>query len=218
MALLILMADDDVGMRVAVADYLRHHGYGVVTASTGREALALLHEYHPQMVITDVRMPEMDGYELVREIRQYPPLRLLPVVFLTARDQVSDRVQGYQLGCDNYLAKPFELEELLAIVRNLFDRTQVMQAEWQFQSLRPGGRGSETAIDLPPPPDPAIDLSDRERVILGFLSEGLSNNQIGLQLHLSARTIEKYVTRLFRKTNTNTRAELVRFAVEHHLL
>ena len=102
MALLVLIAEDDVGIQVSTAAYLRQSGYGVITASDGREALRLLYEYHPHVVITDVIMPEMDGYELVREIRQHPSLRLLPVVFLTARNATVDRVRGYGLGCDVY--------------------------------------------------------------------------------------------------------------------
>lgn len=229
MALLVLIAEDDVGIQVATADYLRKAGYGVITASNGREALRLLYEYHPHVVITDVIMPEMDGYELVQAIRQHPSLRLLPVIFLTARNTMVDRVRGYDLGCDIYLPKPFELEELRAIVGNVLERSQMLQSELQFQrQAQSQSRSPFPSSPLPSYPldlscalvssSPAIDLTDREQEILSLLSEGLSNNQIGSHLHLSPRTVEKYVSRLLRKTETSNRAELVRFAVEHHLL
>jgi len=227
MALLVLIAEDDVGIQVSTAAYLRQSGYGVITASDGREALRLLYEYHPHVVITDVIMPEMDGYELVREIRQHPSLRLLPVVFLTARNATVDRVRGYGLGCDVYLPKPFELEELRAVVSNLLERSQMLQSELQFQrqfqsrsqnplnSAFPSSPLPAYGIETP---SPAVTLTDREQEILSLLSEGLSNTQIGAELHLSPRTVEKYVSRLLRKTETANRAELVRFAVEHHLI
>ena len=209
MPLQILVAEDDFGTRLAIHDYLEYLGYGVLAASNGQEALKLIYEFHPHLLITDVIMPYLDGYGLIQEIRKQPSLRLLPVIFLTARDQTPHRIKGYQLGCDAYLIKPFEMEELGAIVRNLLERSQLIQTEQQF---RPG-----------PPPEPphadlGFELSDREQEVLGFLSQGLSNTQIGEQLHLSARTVEKYVSSLLRKTATMNRAELVRFALKHHLI
>jgi DNA-binding NarL/FixJ family response regulator len=220
MPLLILVAEDDLGTRLAVSDYLEQQGYTALSASNGEDALKLLYEFHPHLVITDVMMPKMDGYRLIRQIRQEPALRLLPVIFLTARNEVTERVMGYQLGCDVYLPKPFELDELGAIVRNLLDRAQAVQGEWQFQrqigQAQPNSQGSQSKD--PFPLNNSVDLTDREKQILAPLSQGLSNIQIGQSLHLSPRTIEKYVSRLLRKTDTNNRAELVRFALEHDLI
>ncbi|MGA0199903.1 MAG: response regulator transcription factor [Prochlorotrichaceae cyanobacterium] len=209
MPLQILVAEDDFGTRLAIHDYLEYLGYGVLAATNGQEALKLIYEFHPHLIITDVMMPWLDGYALIQEIRKQPSLRLLPVIFLTARDQTPHRVKGYQLGCDAYLGKPFEMEELGAIVRNLLERSQLIQSEQQF---RPGTPEDSDGSDL------GFHLSDREHQVLGFLSQGLSNTQIGEQLHLSARTVEKYVSSLLRKTETINRAELVRFALQHHLI
>ena len=221
MALSILVTEDDLGTRIAIAECLKQAGYGVITAANGREALRLLYEHHPHVVITDVMMPEMDGYALVHEIRQHPSLRLLPVIFLTARDTTAERVRGYELGCDVYLPKPFELEELRAIVGNLIERSQMVQSEMQFQH-QVRSKSALAAVPLPAQnpmaAHPTLHFTDREQEILSLLSEGLSNNQIGSQLHLSPRTVEKYVSRLFRKTDTANRTELVRLAVEQHLL
>lgn len=213
MPLLILVAEDDFGTRLAIHDYLQYLGYGVLAVSNGCEALKMLYEFHPHLVITDVMMPKMDGYALIQEIRKQPMLRLLPVIFLTARDDTSYRIKGYQLGCDAYLPKPFEMEELGAIVRNLLERSQMIQMEQHFRPLAL----TEPGIGLGETVAPLI-LSDREQEVLGLLSQGLSNIQIGEKLHLSARTVEKYVSSLLRKTNTINRAELVRFALQHHLI
>ena len=85
MPLLILIADDDPGIRLAVKDYLELAGYSVVAASTGLEALNLLDTYHPHLVVSDIKMPRLDGYSLVTKVRQQPEFRLLPVIFLTER-------------------------------------------------------------------------------------------------------------------------------------
>ncbi|HIK13399.1 MAG TPA: response regulator transcription factor [Oscillatoriaceae cyanobacterium M33_DOE_052] len=213
MPLTILVVDDDAGIRLAVGDYLEFCGYSVLVAENGKEALASLKAYRPQLIVTDAVMPEMDGFELVKQIRQIPSMRLLPVIFLTAHAKTQERILGYQLGCDIYLPKPFELEELGAVIRNLLERSQLIQAEWHFAapSVAPP---STTA----PPIVPPISLSTRETEVLQLLAMGLSNGGIGDRLHLSPRTVEKYVSSLLRKTDTANRAHLVRFAIEHHLI
>lgn len=218
MPLTVLVAEDEEGTRLAVRDYLDLEGYSVVTADDGTEALDMIYRCQPQLVITDVAMPGIDGFELVRRVRQEPALRLLPVVFLTARGDTLDRVKGYQLGGDVYLSKPFELQELGAIVRSLLERAQLIQAAWvqqvalnTAQQRALAAAKSETFEDNP-------DLTNREKDVLKLISNGLSNAQIGDHLFLSPRTVEKYVSSLFRKTETSNRAELVRFAVDRHMV
>jgi DNA-binding NarL/FixJ family response regulator len=218
MPLTILVADDDLGTRLAISDYLEMTGYAVLAAENGCEALKLVETHQPHLVVTDIAMPQMDGYELVRQIRQRPAMRLLPVVFLTAKTAAHERIRGYQLGCDVYLAKPFDLQELGAVVRNLLERLQMIELEWR------SSRATASVPELPAANLPtgessdSFNLTQREREVLQVLADGQSNVQIGEQLHLSPRTIEKYVSSLLRKTNTNNRAELVRFAMDHHLL
>lgn len=218
MPLLILIAEDDKGTRMAIYDYLEQSGYGAIAAENGKQALEMVAKYQPHLIITDIAMPLMDGYEFVRQVRQQPALRLLPVIFLTARNSTSERIRGYQLGCDLYLPKPFELEELAAVVRNLLERSQLIESEW---------RSRLQATDKPTPPlqtatssSTSLDLSltPREQEVLILITTGLSNAQIGATLHLSPRTIEKYVSSLLRKTATSNRAELVHFAMQHQLV
>jgi DNA-binding NarL/FixJ family response regulator len=214
MPLPILIVDDDEGIRVAIAGYLEMMGYTPLAAADGRAALGVLEKYHPHVLITDINMPHMDGYQLVREVRTRAEFRLLPVVFLSERGSTAERIKGYQMGCDLYLPKPFEMPELGAVIRNLLERSQIIQTEWRFQQ----------AVTKPLVPEPREitpfleDLSDREQQVLALLIEGLSNAEIGQRLHLSARTVEKYVSSLLRKTTTTNRAELLRFALEHNLV
>ncbi|ABW28096.1 response regulator transcription factor [Acaryochloris marina] len=213
MPLTVLIVDDEPGIRLAVTDYLEAVGYTVISAATGKQAWQLVQQYRPHLLVTDIRMPQMDGYELVKLVRQQPAFRLLPVIYLTECSQTQERIRGYKLGCDAYLAKPFNLEELAAVIRNLLDRVQIVQTEIQAVSqATPSREPVDTALIN------ALDLTQREQQVLRLLMEGLSNAQIGEQLHLSSRTVEKYVSKLLQKTETSNRAEIVRFAMEHNLL
>ncbi len=234
MPLLILIAEDDPGIRLAVNDYLELSGYEVITAEDGERALLLLKQYHPHLLISDIKMPGKNGYELVKEIRRQPEFRLLPVIFLTEFGTTEERIRGYEAGCDIYLPKPFEMEELGAVIRNLLERSHTIQSELRFtrvdiqsHQLNLSWRKQATEIDRTLAADAVfpladflkrIELTERERQVLHLLTQGLSNGEIGDRLHLSPRTIEKYVTSLLRKTHTSKRAELVRFALEHHLV
>ncbi len=206
MPLTILVVDDDPAICLALTDYLEPSGYGVIAAHNGQQAWEAVQQYRPHLIVTDIRMPQMDGFELIRQVRKQPAFRLLPVVFLTSKTETHDRVQGYRAGCDLYLPKPFELEELGAVVRNLLDRSQIVQSELHLQAQ------TQPSADL------TLDLTSREQEVLVLLTEGLSNAQIGDRLHLSPRTIEKYVSKLLQKTETHNRAETVRFALDHHLV
>ncbi len=228
MPLSILLADDNLGTRVSVRDYLEMSGYSVIVAEDGQEALSMVKAYRPHLIVTDITMPRMDGYELVRKVRQQPEFRLLPVIFLTERASILERIRGYQLGCDFYLPKPFEMQELGAMIRNLMEREQIIQSEWRFfHSSTPPEAGSSSLQPFPMPTQnindalprsSALKLTKREQEVLDLLTTGLSNAEIGNHLHLSPRTIEKYVSSLLRKTTTNNRAELVRFALDHKLV
>lgn len=213
MPLLILVAEDDPGIQLAVQDYLELLGYSVIIAKNGDEALRHLETYHPHLIVADIKMPKKDGFELIQTVRERPEFRLLPVIFLTQRGTTADRIRGYQAGCDVYLPKPFEMDELGAVIRNLLARSQMTQSEQAFNaspsSLYPANQEKEQE---------AFHFTQRETDVLEHLTQGLSNTEIGHKLHLSPRTVEKYVSSLLRKTETNNRAELVSFALKHHLI
>ncbi len=104
----LLLIDDDPNLILLVKDYLEFRGYEVVTAENGREALEVLEHETPDMIICDVMMPEMDGYSLVRHVREDPRTSWIPVLFLSAKGQSQDRVKGLNTGADVYMVKPFE--------------------------------------------------------------------------------------------------------------
>ncbi len=217
----ILVVDDDLGTRLSIGDYLELSGYEVIAASDGQQGLVMVNKHHPDLIVTDIIMPQMNGYELVRQVRQKPNFRLLPVILLTARIQTQERILGYQSGCDLYLPKPFELEELAAAISNLLERSQIIQTEYKL-SLQENLKKADSINQADWNDDQKTklyeSLTTREQEVLEILTHGLSNAEIGDRLYLSPRTVEKYVSSLLRKTSTSNRAELVRFAMEHNLV
>jgi sigma-B regulation protein RsbU (phosphoserine phosphatase) len=124
----ILVVEDDELVRDALVASLQHHGYDVVAASNGTEALARLDEGLPDLVLSDVNMPELDGFGLLARVRDDARTRTVPFVFLTARGDEDDLVRGLGLGADDYLRKPVAIPELVARVRSKVERPPVPAA------------------------------------------------------------------------------------------
>ncbi len=117
----LLIVDDEDNLRSMLAAALSHHGFAVTTADNGREALERIPLERPDLVLLDVMMPDLDGFEVCRRLRSSGDRT--PVLFLTARDATDDRVRGLTLGGDDYLAKPFSLDELVARAEAVLRRT-----------------------------------------------------------------------------------------------
>jgi DNA-binding NarL/FixJ family response regulator len=167
-------------------------------------------------------MPQVDGYQFLKQLREDDRFKALPVVFLTAKGMTSDRIQGYQAGCDAYLPKPFDPEELEVIIKNLLERraaasnsTELDDIKQQLNQIQGILQQGHTVSTKTSPIQ--IDFTPREQSVLNLVTEGLMNKEIARRLETSVRNVEKYVSRLFVKTGTNSRTELVRFAIEHGL-
>jgi DNA-binding NarL/FixJ family response regulator len=223
----ILLVDDEPGLREAVQAYLEDSGFTVRSASNAKEGWDLLQQETPDVLISDIMMPQVDGYAFLAQVRDDIRFKGLPVLFLTARGMTSDRIQGYNAGCDAYLSKPFDPEELVAVVTNLMGRraaqsvdagdlpdiaVMARQIEEIKAMLSQKGGVAKVTSDL------RIDLTPREQSVLDLVAEGLMNKEIASRLDTSVRNVEKYVSRLFSKTGTNSRTELVRFALEHGMV
>jgi two-component system OmpR family response regulator len=117
----ILLVDDEENLRIMLEAALRHHGFDVVTAADGRNALVAASGTGIDLILLDVMLPDLDGFEVCRRMRQ-DGVRT-PVVYLTARDATEDTVRGLSVGGDDYLVKPFSLEELVARIRAVLRRT-----------------------------------------------------------------------------------------------
>ncbi len=128
MAKTILAVDDERHIVRLVQVNLERHGYRVVTAFDGKDALEKIAAERPDLVVLDVMMPYMDGFEVLRHLKQNPDTRALPVILLTAKAQDPDVYQGWRIGADCYLTKPFNPHELLSFIRRIFD-SQETEAE-----------------------------------------------------------------------------------------
>ncbi|MBW4623008.1 MAG: response regulator transcription factor [Cyanosarcina radialis HA8281-LM2] len=222
----VLLVDDEPGVRESVQAYLEDSGITVDVASHAREAWEKLQKHTPELVISDIMMPQVDGYQFLKQMREDPRFKTLPVLFLTARGMKSDRIQGYDAGVDAYLPKPFDPDELVAIVGRILKRqaetsappstaTNLEDIARQIAELRNTIEHGGGIVTTPPPI--RIDLTPREQSVLDLVAQGLMNKEIARRLNTSVRNIEKYVSRLFSKTGTNGRTELVRYALEHGL-
>jgi two-component system, OmpR family, response regulator len=161
----ILVVDDEPNIANLVATALRYEGFDVATEETGRGAVDAVRERSPDLVVLDVMLPDVDGFAVQERLRRDG--RSIPVLFLTARDSVEDRVRGLTLGGDDYLTKPFSIDELVARVRAILRRTQPTEAsaerlsyfdleiDEETRDVRRGGR--------------RIELSPTEYVLLRYL-------------------------------------------------
>ncbi|MBW4531643.1 MAG: response regulator transcription factor [Aphanothece saxicola GSE-SYN-MK-01-06B] len=231
----LLLVDDEPGLRTAVKAYLEDEGFAVTTANDGEEGWTAAQAQMPDVVITDVMMPRCDGYGLLKRLRADERLGGTPVIFLTAKGMTADRIAGFQAGADDYIPKPFDPDELVARVRNVVRRQERLLAEAarfadadigamarQITEIRSmlGGGGASGAVGSAKKPvsDVKLDFTPREASVLQLVAEGMMNKEIARRLETSIRNVEKYVSRLFIKTGTASRTELVRFALEHGLV
>ncbi len=120
MARKILVVDDTLNVQVMLADFLNSQDYEVLAASDGREALEVLRQEQPNLVLLDIMMPNMDGYQFITQLRKESGI---PVIMITARQQEADLIKGFDLGADDYITKPFRMRELLVRMRAVLRRS-----------------------------------------------------------------------------------------------
>jgi DNA-binding NarL/FixJ family response regulator len=199
-----LVVDDDRFSRELVVELLNRAGFECITARQGDEALMAARAEPPWLVITEIRLPDISGYELCRELRDEFGEELA-IVFLSAdRTEPIDRVAGLLLGADDYMAKPFDSSELLARVRRLAQRLGIDEA-------RPAGRkvaaGSLTAS-----------LTSRERETLILLAQGRKAREIAAELSIGEKTVASHLQRVLEKLGVHSRAQAVSIAYQDGLV
>ncbi|MEU8525702.1 MULTISPECIES: response regulator transcription factor [Streptomyces] len=215
----ILIVDDEPAVREALRRSLAFEGYGTEEAVDGLDALAKIESYAPDLVVLDVQMPRMDGLTAARRIRASGAT--LPILMLTARDTVGDRVTGLDAGADDYLVKPFELDELFARIRALLRRSSYVRAT----AAQPEGHVLSLA-------DLRMDLATREvtrggrpveltrteftllEMFLAHPRQVLTREQIlkavwGFDFEPSSNSLDVYVMYLRRKTEAGGEPRLV---------
>ena len=210
MAKRLLVVDDEAKLLRAVAVTLREEGYEVTAARSGADAIVSVNTSVPDLIVSDIRMPRMDGYQLARAIRSNPRTELIPVVFLTAKGERKDRIAGIRTGVDAYLVKPFDPEELLAVVANLLGRAERTGAE--LARLVHSAQGVEDEASQLAPDE---DLTPTEARVARLVAEGLSNKEIAAELGSSVRTIEGHISNILSKKGWSNRVEIARHVLGH---
>lgn len=207
----ILLVDDDVTLRTALIRYLQNRGYLVQEARSGKEALDLFENNPPDLVVSDVLMPEMDGLEFCRRLRATRSGQLVPFIFLSSRKAVDDRVQGHQMGADDYIVKPFEPKELVAKIEAQLERSRRIHTEivrLMQQTVVPPEAPAATIATTPLPLTPA------EEKVFWEVIQGYTNKQIGDRLFVSPRTVQTHLSNILSKLSLENRSQLIRYAFE----
>jgi DNA-binding NarL/FixJ family response regulator len=191
----VLVADGDDACRALVTALLARIGYSTIEATDGYEALALTHSERPSLVLLDVELSGITGYETCRELRDRFGTGL-PIVFLSGtRIEPLDRIAGLLIGADDYVVKPFEPDELLARVRALLRR------RYDTNAAEPNN-------------GPAVNgLTPRERQVLDLLAAGHSQDQIAGELFITRKTVATHIQRVLAKLGVHSRAQAVALAL-----
>jgi two-component system alkaline phosphatase synthesis response regulator PhoP len=207
----ILLVEDEPGLVVTLTDRLRNEGYAVETASDGETGLHRAMSESFDLIILDVMLPKKNGFDLCRDLRQRGISS--PILMLTARGQVVDKVVGLKLGADDYVTKPFEMMELLARIETLLRRIPTAVAPtadaYQFGPIRVDFRRAEVSREGQP-----VELSAREFQLLRYFiehrgdvlsREALLNDVWGYHAVPSTRTVDVHVAWLRQKLEANPR-------------
>lgn len=202
----LLVVDDEPNLLRAVSVALRGEGFEIMTARSGREALVAVAQSLPDLIVSDVRMPGMDGFQLARKLRGSSHSALVPIVFLTAKGETEDRIEGFESGVDVYLTKPFEPDELVAVIKNILARVERTRSTI---ARLVGSEEKETVFVRDE------QMTEAEWRVAETVARGLSNKEIADELNLSVRTVENHVSRILAKKNFTNRVEIARHIISN---
>jgi DNA-binding response OmpR family regulator len=226
----ILIVDDDRTMRTVLTRYLENRGFQVEQVGSGAEALAVFAKNPPDLVVSDVMMPEMDGLEFCRRLRATPSGQLMPFIFLSGKGELEDRIHGHEIGADDYLTKPVDPRELVAKIEAQLERTRRIHSEIvrmmqlttglgsshsSTHSSLPNGSESVAAARVEEVTNPSpLPLTPAEERVFWEVIQGLTNKQISDRLFISPRTVQTHLSSILNKLSLDNRAQLIRFAYE----
>jgi two-component system OmpR family response regulator len=205
----LLVVDDEPNIRELLSASLRFAGFDVETAADGHQALRLVGSFLPDLVVLDVMMPGIDGFEVVRRMRENR--QAMPVLFLTAKDATEDKIGGLTIGADDYITKPFSLEEVIARIRAVLRRAQGESSRRPELSLRYGDIELDDSSHEVLKAGKPVELSPTEYKLLRYFLENpqrvLSKAQIldhvwHYDFDGDANVVESYVSYLRRKVDT----------------
>jgi DNA-binding NarL/FixJ family response regulator len=204
----ILIIEDQASMRRNLALMLKLEGYETITAENGRVGIELARQQHPDLILCDVMMPEMDGYAVVQALREDGNFANTPFIFLTAKCDRNDVRIGMNFGADDYLSKPVVRDELLATVQTRLARSETLQQKINENN---GFHPDFTRLDLL---ERAYGLTTREAEVVSWVAQGKSNGDIASILDMSEKTTKKHLSVCFQKMGVENRSAAAVMALE----
>lgn len=193
---LVVIAEDHVELNEFIAQSLQQSGYRCLRAYNGREALRLVEKHMPDIVITDLMMPEMSGEELVGYIKESDSIGHIPIIVLTAKNQVDNRIDLYQAGADNYIPKPFKMDELLAVVENVLKQRKKLRDKFYRRYMPEGNSAISTAEpdnDIAEHDENPIVKQCMEYILANIDDEELNVNTLGASLGMGRNRLQKEI-------------------------
>jgi DNA-binding NarL/FixJ family response regulator len=203
---LILLVDDDENFTRLVGDFLNYRGYEVITKNSADSAIESLVNQQPDLIISDVMMPGIDGFEFLRMVKENSSTSHVPFIFLSARGQTASRIFGLQSGATVYLEKPFDPEVLVAQIE------ACLRQALSFYQYRSKSRKLAARLDV----DESVRLTNAEKIVARLVAEGKTNIEIANTLNVSKRTIESHISHILGKTRLNNRTEISLWAIENN--
>lgn len=196
----ILVIEDQADMRENIATILSMEGYEVLEAGDGQQGIEMARADKPDLILCDVMMPRLDGHGVLRELRKDRTIRGTPFIFLTARGEKQDQRQGMNLGADDYLVKPVNVDELISAVEARMAREQA-----RAKAFTPDF-SSATPLE-------SLGLTPREAEVLLWVAQGKSNPEIATIIGAASNTIKVHLAHIFEKIGADNRhaAMLVAF-------
>jgi len=220
----ILVVDDDKTLQLILKRHLETNGYLVKIVDSGGEGLRAFEQDTPDLVVSDVMMPGMNGLEFCQKLRTSRFGQLVPFIFLSAKGELEDRIKGHSMGADDYITKPFHPRELLAKIEAQLERSHRIHSEMirlmqnlagDSQTTQPPKLENKPELTLTPTEVPPLPLTPAEARVFWEVIQGLTNKQISDRLFISPRTVQTHLSNILNKLNLENRAQLVRFAFEH---
>ncbi|MBE7706937.1 MAG: response regulator transcription factor [Cyanobacteria bacterium SIG30] len=199
----ILIIDDNPKL---IADALPMYGYEVDVASDGLEGIKKINENKYNLVLLDIVMPKMDGWETLKFIRTNSKQKTIPVIMLTSVDSEAKMVLGLKFGADDYIIKPCILPNLLARIEAILRRDNWSKEQKKVQAL---SFVSDKPIE---------DLTQREIEILSYVAKGNSNNEIAKKLFIKDTTIKTHLNNIYKKLNVESRVQATLLAMQMNLI
>jgi DNA-binding response OmpR family regulator len=195
----ILLAEDDTDLRNILSQYLELQGFNILAAANGKQGLELFKNEHVDLCILDIMMPVMDGFVLAQKIRKLDSF--MPIIFLTAKNQKADKIKGLKIGADDYITKPFEVEELILRIKNILKRSgradgetlSIGGFEFRFDELTLKGYGQEHQMTLKEAELLRYLLKNSNRVMK---REQLLKELWGEDDYFLGRSMDVFITRL----------------------